>query len=272
MRYSFVADHFQYLANLGVITLIAACVANISESWSISGRLSMALSLGLLALLTTLTWSHARVYTNLKRFSRSILTQDPESWAGHDFLGLVLMSRGKTTEAVEHFSIAVHHNPRYALGHYNLGVALAAQRKFPEATHEYQQAIELQPSLLRAHYNLGNVFAAQGNFHGAVEQYQEALRIRPDSIDAPDIQNNWGIALASTGNLDESVVHFQEAVRLRPDFADAQANLGRALAAQNRISEAIEQYEQALESATHNGQSNLIAQIQGQLKALEANR
>ncbi|HXI83984.1 MAG TPA: tetratricopeptide repeat protein [Verrucomicrobiae bacterium] len=247
-QFSFVADHFQYLASLGIITLIAAGGAHLQETCrSFSRPVWMGLWVAVLVALAGLTWSHSWVYTDVERFARATLARDPDSWAGHDFLGMVLTSQGKTAEAIDHFNKALQGNPRYALGHYNLGCALALQGKLTEAMQQYEQALQLQPDFVRAHYNLGCVLALQGNFDGAIEQYEDALRLKPDSIDAPEFHNNLGIALASSGKLDEAIEHFRQAVRLRPAFADAHANLGHAFSDQKKFDEAIEHYEQAVQ-------------------------
>ncbi len=228
-QFSFVADHFQYLASLGIITLMAAGGVHLQETCrSFSRPVWMGLWVAVLVALAGLTWRHSWVYADVESLARATLARDPDSWAGHDFLGMVLTSQGKTSEAIDHFNKTLQGNPRYALGHYNLGCALELVGKPTEAMHQYEQALQLQPTLVRAHYNLGCVLALQGEFGGAIEQYEDALRLKPDSIDAPEFHNNLGIALASSGRIDEAIQHFQQALRLRPDFDDARLNLERA--------------------------------------------
>jgi tetratricopeptide (TPR) repeat protein len=255
-RYSFVADHFQYLASLGIITLVAAGTVRVQETWRPFSRpASIGLCLAMLAALAGLTWRHSRAFTDLETFARTTLAQNPDCWAAHDFLGVALASQGKPAEAIDRFDRALEGNPRYALGHYNLGCTLASQGDFPGAIQQYEQALQLQPSLTRAHYNLGCALASQGNFPGAIQQYEQALRLRPDASNAPEVHNNLGIALASSGKLDEAIEHFRQAMRLRPTFADAQANLGHALGDQKRFGEAIEHYEQAVQLAPDSASS-----------------
>jgi len=104
LRYSFVADHFQYLASLGIITLVAAGVVRFTETCGIFSRPAW---IGFRHCLVGGTgepdWRHNWVYTDLERFTRATLAQNPESWAAHDFLGLILTSQGKPAEAIEHF-------------------------------------------------------------------------------------------------------------------------------------------------------------------------
>jgi tetratricopeptide (TPR) repeat protein len=256
LRYSFVADHFQYLASLGIIALVAAVAVRVQETWRPFSRPArIGLCLVMLVTLGGLTWRHSRAFTDLETFARTTLAQNPNCWTAHDFMGVVLASQGKTAEAINHFDRALAGNPKYALGHYNLGCALASQGNFPDAIQQYEQALQLQPSLIRARYNLGCARASQGNFPEAIQQYEEALRLKPDAVSAPEIHNNLGIALASSGKLNEAIEHFEQAVRLRPAFADAHANLGHALGDQKRFGEAIEHYEQAVQLAPDSASS-----------------
>ena len=60
MRFSFVADHFQYLASIGVIALIAAAATRVCARWSRSGRV-MLLATTLIGLIT-ITWAQEGNY------------------------------------------------------------------------------------------------------------------------------------------------------------------------------------------------------------------
>ncbi len=58
--------------------------------------------------------------------------------------------------------------------------------------------------------------------------------------------NSLGFALAGRGRLTEAIAQYQQALQLKPDYAEAHNNLGNALAQAGKREEAIEQYEQAL--------------------------
>ena len=67
--------------------------------------------------------------------------------------------------------------------------------------------------------------------------------LKPEDAEA---QNNLGIALAQQGRFDESAACFQQALRLKPDYPDAHNNLGNILEKQNKLDEAVACYHQAL--------------------------
>src|SRR5271166_2350377 len=73
--------------------------------------------------------------------------------------------------------------------------------------------------------------------------FQRAPELKPEDAEA---QNNLGIALAQQGRLDESAACFQQALRLKPDYPDAHNNLGNILEKQNKLDEAVACYHQAL--------------------------
>ncbi len=244
LRYSFVADHFQYLASMSVITLFAAGGVWLQERWRLVPRFAgIALCVAVLAMLAIRTREHSRAFTDWGTFARTTLTKNPNCWAARDQLGVVLMSEGKPDEAIDEFTQALQGNPKYGLGHYDLGSALQSRGRIDEAVLQYRQAIEWQPNLVRPRYNLGCILASQGKFAEAIAQYQDALRLEPY---ASEVRNNLGIALASSGNLDEAIAQFRRAIELRPDFAEAHVNLGHGLATQGNFVEAIQHYQEAL--------------------------
>jgi protein O-mannosyl-transferase len=240
LRYSFVADHFQYLASLAVITLVAAGGVRLQGKWRLFPRFT---GIAILATLAVLTREHSRAFTDLGTFARATLAGNPDSWVAHDHLGLVLTSEGKLTEAIDLFNQALRTNPKYGLGHYNLGCALQSQGRMEEAIQQFQQSIRWQPDLALPRYNIGCILASQGKFAEAIKQYQDAVRLEPH---ASKVHNNLGIAFASSGKLDEAIGQFQQAIEIRPHFADAHVNLGHALAITENFTQAILQYEEAL--------------------------
>jgi Flp pilus assembly protein TadD len=64
--------------------------------------------------------------------------------------------------------------------------------------------------------------ASQGNFTGAAEQFRDAVRLNPQDADA---EANLGSALAQMGELKEAKLHFERALQLKPGHALASENL-----------------------------------------------
>ena len=97
-RYSFVADHYQYLACLGLIGPIVAVAACLSANWPLPARVGVS-SLVLLSL-GVLTWRQCATYTNEETLWRTTIERNPAAWMAHLNLGNVMLNQGRGTEAV----------------------------------------------------------------------------------------------------------------------------------------------------------------------------
>ncbi len=277
-RYSFVADHFQYLASLGLISLatsMGAAIGNRAGQW---GR-NMGIVAAAIVLLTlgVSTWGQARIYQDSETLWGDTLAKNPRCWMAHNNLGGTLVSLGREQEAKEHYEQSLQINPRNAEAHNNLGDVLLQEGKVVDAIGQYeqalrskpnyanvhnslgnalyqagkrgeamehfQQALRISPDYAEARYNLGNALVQLGRVPDAIAQYEQALRIKPDFTDA---HNNLGLALVSLGRVPEAIAHYEQALRIKPDFAEAHNDLGLGLMSLGRVPDAIAQYEQAL--------------------------
>jgi tetratricopeptide (TPR) repeat protein len=194
LTYTFVADHFQYLASMGPLVLAGAGLAQLATMANPVGRWVQAAGCtGILLVFSGLSWQRTWAY------------QDSDSL----------------------WSDTIEKNPGSATAHYNLGVDLAEKGRLDDAIVVYQRTLEISPNAIKAINNLGNILFEKGRIPEAIVQFQNAIKINPDDA---NVHNNLGVALAQTGQVSEAVTQFQEAVRLKPDYRDAQNNLARAQA------------------------------------------
>ena len=171
--YSFVADHFQYLASLGMITLASAGMALLLERWALwPGIGGYVLCLALLATLAILTWRQSRMYTDIETLYQTTIDRNPDCWMAYNNLGLVLAMQADMQEAIEHYQQALRLKPDYANAHNNLGLALADAGRLQEAIEHYRQALRLNPDYIEAHNNLGIALVQAGRLQEAIEHYR----------------------------------------------------------------------------------------------------
>jgi len=244
--YTYVADHFQYTASLGIIVPAVSKLASAVRPGT--RRLAVAAACLALAALGALTWQQCGMYRDFETLFRETLKRNPTCWMAHNNLGVFIgQTPGRTEEAIQHYREVVRLKPDYAMAHYNLGLALSqAPDRLPEAIEEYRSALRIGPDSAEAHNNLGLALSRiPGRLPEAIEEYRAALRIDPDSAEA---HNNLGIALSNTpGRVSEAIPHFQAALRIKPDSAEIHNNLGGALSlVPGRLQEAIEEYRTAL--------------------------
>lgn len=259
-RYSFVADHFQYLASLGPIVLFAALAATLFRRMHADRSAPMAASL-LLVLLGALTWSQGCVYHDLETLWRDTLEKNPTAWMAHINLGQILSARGETDKAVTHYREALRLMPENDKAHNNLGLALAAKGKNGEAIVHYREAIRINPRSVSAHSNLGLLLAARGQVEEAVGHYMEAIRIRPS---APELYTNLGVAFARGGRVREAERAFRMAVKLAPRDPDTHFRLGMLLRRSGREEEAAAEFAETLRlNPGHSGARQVLCRDPG---------
>jgi tetratricopeptide (TPR) repeat protein len=236
-RYSFVADHFQYLASIGIVVFVAAGLNRLPRQMQM-------LPAVLLVILMVLTWQQTKIYGDQETLWRDTLAKNPVAWMAHNNLGNVLTDRGKLPEAIQHLEQSIQLKPDNAEAYFNLGNALARQGKLSEAIQYYEQAIQIKPNYAAAYDILGNALAGQGRVSEAIQHYLRAIELKPEDAEA---YNNLGSALILLGKLPEAIQRYEKAVELKPGNADFWYNLGLALDRQAKLPRAIQCYERAVQ-------------------------
>ncbi len=227
-RYSYVADHFQYLASLSVIVLVCAVAATWlarQSAWRLpAGR---AATLAVLAALAILTWRQCRMYTDGETLYRRTLERNPGCWLALNNLGVISLGRHDDAEAERLFFASLRLNPRYEAALNNCGLVLARRGLIEESIAYYRRALDIWPEYPDANVNLGNALFAQGRLDDAIAHYTRALRLRPDLLEP---RNNLAFALLAQGRPGEAITHFEAALKRNDSSPTALAGLARALA------------------------------------------
>ncbi len=269
--FSYVADHFQYLASLGLIATASAAIS-VAAARAPAGirRALWCTAAAALAALAALTFSQSRLYADDETLFRATLRRSPESWMAHHILAFNLaMAGGHSDEAVAEYEAALRLNPDYPDAHIGLGIELARRPgRQDEALAHYRRALELKPQAADAHNDLGLLLSGiPGRSQEALAHYREALRLKPGMAEA---HLNLANLLASTpGGATEAAAHFEEAVRLAPRSPEAHNAYARALASTpGREADAIAQYMAALalrpeDAEAHAGLGGLLEGVPG---------
>jgi tetratricopeptide (TPR) repeat protein len=262
-RYTFVADHYQYLACIGPLALAAAGIARGCEYFERESIWLRALAAGLLAGLGLLTRQQCGVYENMETLWKTTIARNPESWMACVHIGLGLYNQGRFEEAALYYRKALQSNPDDEMARYDLGNVLFTQGRTEEAISQYREALRIDPAFPPARINLGNALNQLGRTEEAIAQFRAALRVNPDNAEAC---YDLGIVLVQHGRAEEAIAQFHAALRINPAFALAHNNLAFALSQQGRTEEAIAQYREAirLNPAIPMYHNNLAAILAGQ--------
>jgi Tfp pilus assembly protein PilF len=255
MLYSFVADHFQYLASIGLIVGFASSATLLSQRiWNSSKVSALWIAAGIPVLaLGILTFRQSLVYRHAETLWRDTLSKNPSCWMAYDNLGVVCAQQGKLDEAVIHYREALRIRPKDATILHDFGTALARQGKHAEAIEQLRAALELRPVFYEARYNLGMALFSQHRYLEAAEQLKEAIRLKDD-----DAESHYTLAqaLSNIGSPGQAAEHYRQAILLKPGWAAAVNDLAWLLATSEDSkvrsgSEAVRLARQACDAAQY---------------------
>jgi protein O-mannosyl-transferase len=237
--FSFVADHFQYLASLGVITLAASgitlAVGRLPRRAQWAGHLA---SGALVAVLALMTFRQSRIYGDAIDLYQTTLERNPTSWIAYNNLGVCQNDAKQREAALDSFQKAIEINPNFAEAHNNLGAAFARRHKYTEALEQYREALRIRPKYPKALANYGEILVLTGKPKEAVEQYEQALALDPGFTEVH--RRMAAVLLIQTHETQRAIEHFETALRQQPGDADTHANLANALLHAGKLEPAIQ--------------------------------
>ena len=203
-RYSFVGDHFQYLASMGPLALIGAGLALAVQRYFPADDLTRVVVFGSpLVVLGGLTALQSRMYQTNFALWEDTAARNPEAWIARVNYGAELRLAGRSAEALEQLQAAVRLKPEFVEVEMNVGASLIDLGRAAEAVPHFERAL--------------------------TGKYMQA-----------EIRNGLGAAFLQLGRLDEAIAQFEQALALKPELSSAQSNLSAALLRANRTGEAIE--------------------------------
>jgi len=279
-RFSFVADHFQYLPIIGIITPVsagAAVLLNHTRRWQ--QLLGRGIAGIVVITLAALTWMHAHIFRDSVTCYRAVLERNPAAWAAQINLGFDALSRHSWDEAVERFQKVLETNPdnppATKQAHLALSGIMLADGRTDEATAHIQEALQIDPDYAEAHANLAQVFLRTGRTRQAIGEYRKALEIMPRSV---GIQISLAWVLATS--FDPSLRNGAEAARLahKAERLVGEPNprvlrvLAAAYAEQGHFADAIKTARRALELATARGDSGFAQFVESDLALYDMGR
>lgn len=191
-QFSFVADHFQYMASAGPISLFAASAA----AWTASRGVSYAKALSAAVLFLTLLWalslSQTFIYRDSNTLWKDTAARNPAAWIAHANLAVASIDTDPDA-AIAHGEKAYRMNPSnelisnaLGLAYYKKSKALAEKDMDAESREHnakaielYRQAISKEPRYASAHINMGISLMQKEDYDGAIEHFRQALRLNP---------------------------------------------------------------------------------------------
>jgi len=246
MRFSFVADHFQYLPAIGLIVLAAGAVATgVGKLGSDARRAAPYLCAAILALLGFLTWGQCGIYQDQVTLWRDTIARNPGCWIAHSNLGEILTDQGDLKGAMLHCERAAELKPDLPEARGNLANVYYRLKRYDDAVEQYEVMIRLGPEkgkLPRAHFNLATILGEMGErdlrekrkdqarqaFARAAEHCEDALRLIPAN---PDVHLQLAKTLYFLEEYGRAAFHYRKVMALAPEHSMARNELAATLSA-----------------------------------------
>ncbi len=229
MLYSFVADHFQYLASLGLIVGFASlasigCSRIFSPTQQPAVRIAGAIPV---LILGAITFQQSAIYRDVELLWRDTIAKNPGCWMAYDNLGVVFVQQEKIDEALTCYRESLRLRPGDADTLHDYGTALAKKGRHAEAIVELKASLEIRPGFYEARYNLGLSYFALQQFREAEPQIIEAIRMKGN-----DAEPYYILAQISShlGKAQQAVENYRQALQWKPDWIEAQNDLAWLLA------------------------------------------
>jgi len=244
MRFSFVADHFQYLAGIGLI------VVAVQLFWRLPGPQAVRClaTTALLACLTFLTCRQARAYKDEPTLWRDTLAKNPACWLAMDNLGVDAANRGDDHAALTWYDRSLAVYPAQPEAHLLRGQLFMSEGQAEDAEREFAAAVAVAPgdtrTAVRAGQAVARLLAARGRLEEAAQKYQQVLAIEPRLEPA---RLEYALLLRRLNRPDQAIDQYQKAIEQNPDSVAARSALSEMLFQAGYLNDAMQIIAQAID-------------------------
>ena len=173
-RFSFVADHFGYLASIPVLAVLP-----FAGTWIASREVRRGIAIAVVAVLAVLTFRQASAYHDEATLWRDTIAKNPDSWIAHHNLATLLSKTNELDRAIAEFGEALRCKPASAESYTGRGLAYLKQGRADLALPDLDRAVQLDPSYPQAYLNRGDALSAAGRPQDAIPDFDRFLATNP---------------------------------------------------------------------------------------------
>jgi tetratricopeptide (TPR) repeat protein len=204
------------------------------------------------------------------RENEAALVIDPVNVQAHVNLIGLYARNGDSASAKQHFAAVIKLDPGRPDAWYDYGVLLLRETNRSEAQEAFQHALQLNPNYAEAHANLGVIYEQGARLDEAAAEFRAAIAAQPNY---PLARFHLGRILVNQQKYDDAILQFRRA--LTPEDEQTAVVLYALGATYARVGDrehALEYIQKAHDAALLRGQSQLLASIDRDLKALGKGR
>ncbi|MEW5894244.1 MAG: tetratricopeptide repeat protein [Candidatus Omnitrophota bacterium] len=244
MRFSYVADHFQYLASIGPIALAIFLCYLLWRKNFYETRLALGVVFSAVVILFGwLTFKQTFIYKDKLTLFNDVIEKNPDSWMAYNNRGDIYFSQGRLDLAENDFAKALSLFPNNSDALNNNALIFYFKGEFEKAFHFFSLAIKARPEFYEAYGNRGMVYRQNGEFEKALDDFNRALKINPYYQEG---YNRRAILFSMMGNHDAALKDLSAVIKIDPAFVGAYANRGVIYLKKEDYPRALEEFNLAL--------------------------
>ncbi len=271
--YTFVADHYQYLACIGIIALVAESVTRMLNHATTPTKLAaesaiststlptavaerlmvrrhfMVVSIVILVLfaLGSMTWAQCEIYTPPLEVWVHNLQCDPTNWLAMERIGAHEFDKGEIPAALRLFLRAnqLSHGED-AVVNVDVADSLRALGHYRKAIPYYQRSLAIIPLQPPTISHLVQSYERVGNWRQAAIDVVRGIKLYPHSS---ALQEQLASMLVKAGRPQLAIPHYLIAIRYEPENTKALFGLAQALNVLGHWKQAIPYYQRALKAS-----------------------
>lgn len=245
MQYTFVADHYIYLASLGPIVFLICGLAAKMGGYSPSAQKRFATGAVLLiGVLVIRTHIECFKFQNEQALWVDTIQKNPRCQMAYVNLGNLLRMQGNVTDAEQLYRRAIELEPNDPTANVNLAALRYLSGHHDEARRILNKVVAANPENDLVLYNLAILLQETGEHERALKLLRKAVHSVPENAPA---QNALGLMLKQQGQLDEALDCFQLACRHAPESPDFWTNYGSTLLENEQMQKAKAALNRAIE-------------------------
>ena len=219
MRFSFVADRYQYLAGIGVLAVLVSAVSLGTERLPHIARQGLwVATAALLLVLGSITYRQAEIYENPETFFSHIIALNPKAQGAHYNLGNEYKRQGRFEEALASYRITLQQEPNSYRTYNQMGLIEHSLSRVEEAEQHFLHTLEIKPQYAKGLNNLAMLRSGQQRHQEALDLYQTAIKSEPNLAAA---HSGMGATLVSLGKPEEALRSFERALAIEPNLQHA---------------------------------------------------
>ena len=237
------ADRYTYIPLIGLFIIVAWGISDLLKKWHSNKIILAVFAIILISAFSTQSYFQIKHWENSTSLFEHAVKVTNHNWLAYNNLGLALMRKGKSNDAVFYFKKTLEIRPDFLKTLDNLGIALCRLKKFEEALFYYSKALKIDPKQAGIHNNTANVLTALGKPEEAIKHYKTAILIDPGFAEA---YYNLANVLATQEKLDKAILYYELAIKKDFGHSNAHYNLGCILLKKKAYKKALAHFTEVI--------------------------